>query len=90
MPSARIAITCASSGEADAAEAALRPEIGDEVPGARSRLARSGPRSLVLEVEAQDLGALRAALNSYLRWLATAEAVHRVARGWHGPAAGKA
>ncbi len=58
-------------------EAALRPEASREVPRARFDLRRVGAR-LELEVAAQDAGAMRAALNTYLGWialsLATAEA----------------
>ena len=37
-------------------------------------------RSLVLRIEAEDTGALRAALNSYLRWADVASGVVREVR----------
>lgn len=64
--------------QADVIEAALRPELGDEVPGSRASMRREG-LALVIEIEAEDPGALRAALNSYLRWTQTAIDVQRVA-----------
>ena len=67
MPSAMLTFDFDSLRQADAVEAALRPELGDDVPGSRSALRRDGA-TLVLDLEAEDAGALRAALNSYLRW----------------------
>lgn len=69
-----------SPAEADAVEAALRPEMGADVPGSRAALARRGA-TLDLSIEAEDAGALRAAVNSHLRWVRLALDVHRVARG---------
>ncbi|MCJ2555033.1 MAG: hypothetical protein LN410_02375 [Candidatus Thermoplasmatota archaeon] len=56
--------------ETDAAEtvaAALGPEAARPVPRSAVTL-RTTTSALVMEVEARDTGALRAALNSYLRW----------------------
>ncbi|MBI0583597.1 MAG: hypothetical protein ISF22_05150 [Methanomassiliicoccus sp.] len=53
---------------------ALSPEIGREIPRTRVSLSpREG--EIVLDVEATDLGALRAALNSYLRWIRISEEI---------------
>ncbi len=53
--------------EATVVRQSLRPEAGRDVPKARVRV--SGTRSvLTIAAEADDTGALRAALNSYLRW----------------------
>ena len=46
---------------------ALRPETGRDVPKARVAM-RSAPGRLTLTIDADDTGALRAAVNSYLRW----------------------
>ena len=46
---------------------ALRPETGRDVPKARVAM-RSAPDRLTLTIDADDTGALRAAVNSYLRW----------------------
>jgi KEOPS complex subunit Pcc1 len=79
MLAARLTFDLDSPAQADAIEAALRPELGDDVPGSRSQLARDGA-TLILDLQAEDAGALRAALNSYLRWVQTALDVHAVAR----------
>ncbi|MFQ6012339.1 MAG: KEOPS complex subunit Pcc1 [Thermoplasmata archaeon] len=46
---------------------ALGPEAARPVPRSRIVLTTT-PEALVMEVEARDTNALRAALNSYLRW----------------------
>lgn len=79
MATARVTVDFDSQPEAEAAEAALRPELGDDVPGARSSLVRRGA-TLELDLEAEDAGGLRAALNSYLRWLQAASDMHALAR----------
>jgi KEOPS complex subunit Pcc1 len=70
-----LSCVCASSEEARAIAAAIAPEVG-AVDNARSetRLDRTGAR-LVLQIDAEDLTALRAAMNSWCRLLATATAV---------------
>ena len=45
----------------------LRPEAGRDVPKARVSLRTSGGR-VTLTIDADDTSALRAAVNSYLRW----------------------
>jgi KEOPS complex subunit Pcc1 len=45
----------------------LRPEDGREVPKTRVRL-RPGRARVALTIDADDTSALRAAVNSYLRW----------------------
>jgi len=54
----------------------LRPEAGRDVPKARVRL-RSERGRIVLTIDAEDTGALRAAVNSYLRWADVAARVRR-------------
>jgi KEOPS complex subunit Pcc1 len=53
---------------------ALSPEVGREIPRTRVHLTSEG-EEIVLNVEASDLGALRAALNSYLRWISISEEI---------------
>jgi KEOPS complex subunit Pcc1 len=53
---------------------ALSPEVGREIPRTRVELSRDDG-DIVLNVEASDLGALRAALNSYLRWIEISEQI---------------
>jgi KEOPS complex subunit Pcc1 len=54
----------------------LRPEAGRDVPKARIRL-RSERGRMALTIEADDTSALRAAVNSYLRWADVAARVRR-------------
>ena len=54
----------------------LRPEAGRDVPKARTSLrARKGRATLT--IDADDTSALRAAVNSYLRWADIAARVRR-------------
>ncbi len=54
----------------------LRPEAGRDVPGARASMRLAGNR-LTLTIDAEETGALRAAVNSYLRWADIAARVRR-------------
>jgi KEOPS complex subunit Pcc1 len=56
-----------SGPEAGVVYEALRPETGRDVPKAHVAM-RSAPGRLTLTIDADDTGALRAAVNSYLRW----------------------
>jgi KEOPS complex subunit Pcc1 len=53
---------------------ALFPEVGREIPRTRIKMI-PGDGEIVLDVEASDIGALRAALNSYLRWIRISEEI---------------
>jgi tRNA threonylcarbamoyladenosine modification (KEOPS) complex Pcc1 subunit len=77
--SGTISLELDSAAEADVVEAALAPEMGADVPGSRVAMRREGT-TLLLDIEAEDAGALRAAVNSYLRWMKTALDVHAVAQ----------
>jgi tRNA threonylcarbamoyladenosine modification (KEOPS) complex Pcc1 subunit len=61
-------------------ERALAPEAAREVPRSRARMRRPSEREIVLEVEADDTGALRAAINAYLGWVRLALEAEDVAR----------
>lgn len=53
---------------------ALAPELCDEVnPRSQTRCRLEGPETLVLTIEAQDIAALRAALNMFLRLVSVAD-----------------
>ena len=54
----------------------LRPEAGRDVPKARVSL-RASRGHVALMIVADDTGALRAAVNSYLRWADVAARVRR-------------
>lgn len=56
---------------------ALSPEVGREIPRTRVSLTSEGDE-IILNVEASDLGALRAALNSYLRWISISEEIGKM------------
>ena len=62
----RATITLAGP-EARVVYEALRPEAGRDVPKARVSM-RAGRGRLTLTIDADDTSALRAAVNSYLRW----------------------
>lgn len=53
-------------------EGSLKPETGREIPRTRFRI-WTDEKGLSLVVEAEDTSALRAALNSYCRWIEVAE-----------------
>ncbi|HKW42867.1 MAG TPA: KEOPS complex subunit Pcc1 [Thermoplasmata archaeon] len=54
----------------------LRPETGRDVPKARVSM-RGSRNQITLTIDADDTSALRAAVNSYLRWADVAARVHR-------------
>ena len=62
--------------EADIVRRALAPEAGRDVPKAHVALSGRGGR-LTITIEAEDTSALRAAVNSYLRWSDVAARVRR-------------
>lgn len=69
--SAVVSVDLSSRSRAEAVLAALRPEF-EKPPTMRCRVrAKVEGRSLSLSFEATDTSALRAAMNSYLRWIAT-------------------
>ncbi len=76
MPRAQIRIR---GDEAEIVRRALAPEAGREIPKTRVQVAGRG-KTLTLTIEADDAGALRAALNSYLRWAELATGVVREAK----------
>ena len=69
-----------SGPEAGVVYEALRPETGRDVPKARVAM-RSAPGRLNLTIDADDTGALRAAVNSYLRWADVAARVRHEVKG---------
>ena len=54
----------------------LRPEAGRDIPKARVSL-RAARGRVTLRIDAEDTSALRAAVNSYLRWADVAARVRR-------------
>jgi len=77
MPSAEIRI---QGDDAAVLRKALLPEGGRGIPRTRVQISGRG-KMLTLKIEAEDTGALWAALNSYLRWAEVAAGVVREVRG---------
>ncbi|HEY7587708.1 MAG TPA: KEOPS complex subunit Pcc1 [Thermoplasmata archaeon] len=73
MPRATILL---EGPEASVVREALAPEAGRDVPKARVRVSGSKVRTRI-EIVADDTSALRAAVNSYLRWADVAARVRR-------------
>ncbi len=69
----RIQVRCPRPEHADWMARALAPEAAREVPRTRTALQCPEPGRLTLEIVAQDSGAVRAALNTYLGWIQLAE-----------------
>jgi KEOPS complex subunit Pcc1 len=61
----------------------ISPEAGREIPRSKVVTGLEGDE-VVLRVEATDLAALRAALNSYLRWMDIAEDMSKTIGENHG------
>jgi KEOPS complex subunit Pcc1 len=53
---------------------AIGPEAGREIPRTRAEV-RQAEEDMTLVLDADDLSALRAALNSYVRWMTIAERI---------------
>jgi tRNA threonylcarbamoyladenosine modification (KEOPS) complex Pcc1 subunit len=77
---ATLTVRRASEAEAERLFATLFPEAAREVPRARAILERPDPKSVRIRVTARDTGALRAAFNTYLGWIALAERTESVGR----------
>ena len=73
MPRATITL---EGPEASVVRQALSPEAGRDVP--KSRVSVTGTaKKVTITIDADDTGALRAAVNSYLRWSDVAARVRR-------------
>jgi KEOPS complex subunit Pcc1 len=77
MPRATITL---EGPEAFVVRQALSPEAGRDVPGARVSVSGSS-RKVTITIDADDTGALRAAVNSYLRWSDVAARVRQEVTG---------
>ncbi|MGA8543356.1 MAG: KEOPS complex subunit Pcc1 [Thermoplasmata archaeon] len=78
--SATLHVRARSERTAEMLERSLRPEADREVPRARATLRRSAPDTVELAIAADDTGAMRAALNTYLGWVALSLGTLRSAR----------
>ena len=66
------AVLTFSGEDAATVYGAISPEAGREIPRTKVTVALDEGR-MVLRLQASDLSALRAAINSYLRWVKIAE-----------------
>lgn len=64
----------------DVIAGALSPELAERIPRTRVEVEKLEDE-VVVRIEADDNNALRAALNSYIRWTNVAEETAREARG---------
>jgi len=67
--------TFSSQDEVQIVHASLAPEMKQKIPKTKITV-KQEKNCLVLEIIAPDASSLRAASNSYLRWIQTAHMVH--------------
>ncbi|UCD13460.1 MAG: hypothetical protein JSW60_07865 [Thermoplasmatales archaeon] len=70
-------LTFDSSEEAEIVAESLSPEVKHKIPKANVELSLS-KNALSLKIESDDVSTLRAACNSYLRWVNTAIKVNQL------------
>jgi len=68
------------SEHAEVVAGALRPELSERIPRTSVSVERRG-QEVKVTIEADDRNALRAALNSYIRWMNVAEETSKEAVG---------
>ena len=71
MKTARFVFNFDSSEEARIIADSLKPEIKNKIPKTNVKIGLSG-KTFSIDLEAKDVSSLRAASNSYLRWINTA------------------
>jgi KEOPS complex subunit Pcc1 len=71
MVNAKIIIEMDSSFDAKIIKDSISPEIKNKIPNTKVRLNLSD-KKIVLDINSKNLSSLRAACNSYLRWINTA------------------
>jgi tRNA threonylcarbamoyladenosine modification (KEOPS) complex Pcc1 subunit len=71
MKTARFIFNFDSEKEARIIADTLNPEIKQKIPKTNVEISLSGSK-ISLNIESKDLSSLRAACNSYLRWISTA------------------
>ena len=64
-------------GDADVILSTLSPEIGRELPRTDTNITRDND-TVIIKVEAKDVSAMRAALNSYLGWIRITENIREM------------
>ena len=76
MISAKFVFNFDSEKEARIVAGSLSPEIKNKIPKTDAKIEIEN-NSLFLEVKSNDISSLRAACNSYLRWINTAISVKK-------------
>ena len=76
MKKARFVFDFDNAEEARIIASSLNPEIKHKIPKTNVKVSLEG-KTFSLEIEAKDISSLRAACNSYLRWINTALNVKR-------------
>ena len=71
MKSARFVFKFDSEKEAKIIAETLTPEIKHKIPKTNVKISLTGSK-FTLEISTKDISSLRAACNSYLRWISTA------------------
>ena len=71
MKSARFIFNFDSEQEAKIISETIHPEIKHKIPKTNVEMELSG-KKILLQIRAKDISSLRAACNSYLRWIRTA------------------
>ena len=71
MKTAKFVFNFDSSEEARIVSESLDPEIKNKIPKTKVKVSLSG-KTFSIDLEAKDVSSLRAACNSYLRWINTA------------------
>jgi tRNA threonylcarbamoyladenosine modification (KEOPS) complex Pcc1 subunit len=77
MKSAKFIFNFDSEKEARVIAKSLEPEIKNKIPKTNARVNLS-KNIFELEISANDISSLRAACNSYLRWINTALNVNKI------------
>jgi len=81
---ARLLLRCRTKQFTEALERTLTPEAEREVPRAHTAVSRLGDDTVELAITARDVGAMRAALNTYLGWVALSTETGRAAASSRG------
>jgi KEOPS complex subunit Pcc1 len=66
-----------TADEANIVTRSLDPEIKQKIPKTNVKI-KPSEKTVFLEIESDDISALRAAVNSYLRWINTAINVKKI------------
>jgi tRNA threonylcarbamoyladenosine modification (KEOPS) complex Pcc1 subunit len=76
MRSASFIFNFDSEKEAEIIAETLKPEIKHKIPKTEVEVSLSGSK-FYMKINAKDISSLRAAINSYLRWINTAISVKK-------------